>query len=47
MRQWENQPLAAAVQAGIAAFAAAYETEEPTVAMREFLAARKTRKRID
>jgi enoyl-CoA hydratase len=47
MRQWENQPLAAAVQAGIEAFAAAYGTDEPAVAMREFLAARKARKRTD
>jgi enoyl-CoA hydratase len=47
MRQWENQPLAAAVQAGIEAFAAAYETDEPAVAMREFLAAQKARKRRD
>ena len=47
MRQWENQTLAAAVQAGIGAFAAAYETDEPVVAMRGFLAARKARKRSD
>ena len=45
IRQWEALPLAAAVQAGIDAFAAAYHTDEPTVAMREFLAARKARKR--
>jgi enoyl-CoA hydratase/carnithine racemase len=45
MRQWEDLPLAAAVAAGIDAFAAAYETDEPTVAMREFLAAQKARKR--
>jgi enoyl-CoA hydratase len=45
MRQWENLPLAAAVEAGIAAFAAAYGTDEPVVAMRAFLAARKARKR--
>jgi len=44
IRQWEALPLAAAVQAGIDAFAAAYHTDEPTVAMREFLAARKARK---
>ncbi len=44
IRQWENLPLAAAIQAGIEAFAAAYETDEPTVAMREFLAAQKARK---
>jgi enoyl-CoA hydratase len=45
IRQWEELPLAAAVRAGISAFAAAYETDEPVVAMREFLAARKARKR--
>jgi enoyl-CoA hydratase len=45
MRQWERQPLAAAIEAGIDAFAAAYGTDEPAVAMREFLAARKALKR--
>jgi enoyl-CoA hydratase len=45
IRQWEDLPLAAAIQAGIEAFAAAYETEEPGVAMRDFLAGRKARKR--
>lgn len=44
MRQWEEQPLAAAVQAGVEAFAAAYETDEPVAAMREFLAAQRARK---
>jgi enoyl-CoA hydratase/carnithine racemase len=44
IRQWEDLPLAAAVQAGIGAFAEAYKTDEPGVAMREFLAAQKTRK---
>jgi enoyl-CoA hydratase/carnithine racemase len=44
IRQWEDLPLAAAVQAGIGAFAEAYKTNEPGVAMREFLAAQKTRK---
>ncbi len=43
IRQWEDLPLAAAIAAGIDAFAAAYETDEPAVAMREFLA-RKARK---
>jgi enoyl-CoA hydratase len=47
MGQWENQPLASAVQTGIEAFAAAYETDEPAVAMRKFLAARKARKSSD
>jgi enoyl-CoA hydratase len=45
MREWENQSLAAAVQTGIEAFAAAYRTDEPAVVMREFLAARKARSR--
>jgi enoyl-CoA hydratase len=44
MRQWEQLPLAAAVEAGIDAFAATYESDEPVAAMREFLAARKARK---
>ncbi len=45
IRQWEDLPLGAAVAAGIDAFAAAYDTDEPAAAMREFLAARKARKR--
>ena len=44
MRQWEDLPLAEAIAAGIGAFAAAYETDEPAVAMREFLATRGARK---
>jgi enoyl-CoA hydratase len=44
MRQWEELPLAAAVQAGVAAFAAAYETAEPAAAMRAFLAGRDARR---
>ena len=44
IRQWEDLPLSAAVQAGVAAFAAAYRTDEPAVAMRKFLAAQKARK---
>jgi enoyl-CoA hydratase/carnithine racemase len=47
IRQWEDLPLAAAVQAGIEAFAEAYRSDEPAIAMREFLLqqrARKTRK---
>jgi enoyl-CoA hydratase len=43
MRQWEDLPLSAAVQAGIEAFAAIYRTDAPAAAMREFLAARKAR----
>ena len=45
IRQWEDLPLSAAVQAGVATFAAAYRTDEPAVAMRKFLAAQKARKR--
>jgi enoyl-CoA hydratase len=45
MRQWEDLPLSAAVAAGIDAFAAAYESDEPATAMRDFLAGRPRRKR--
>ncbi len=45
MRQWEDLPLSAAVQAGIEAFAAAYRADAPPAAMREFLAAKKTRRK--
>jgi enoyl-CoA hydratase len=45
IRQWEDLPLSAAIAAGIDAFAAAYETDEPAAAMRDFLAARPGRKR--
>ena len=44
IRRWEDLPLAAAVQAGVEAFAAAYETGEPRTTMRQFLAARAARK---
>jgi len=44
IRSWEDLPLRAAVQAGIDAFAAAYETQEPREAMRDFLAAQAERK---
>jgi enoyl-CoA hydratase len=37
VRQWEDLPLSAAIAAGIEAFAAAYETDEPIAAMRAFL----------
>jgi len=47
MRQWEDLPLAAAVEAGINAFAAAYATDEPALTMRAFLAARKARIKRD
>jgi enoyl-CoA hydratase len=45
IRQWEDLPLSAAIAAGIEAFASAYKTDEPIVAMREFLAAQRARKR--
>ena len=44
IRRWEDLPLAAAVQAGVEAFAAAYETDEPGATMGKFLAAREARK---
>jgi len=44
IRQWEDLPLSDAITAGIDAFAAAYETDEPRTTMRKFLAAQKTRK---
>jgi len=45
IRRWEDLPLAAAVEAGIEAFAAAYASDEPRSIMREFLAARQARKK--
>jgi enoyl-CoA hydratase len=45
MRQWEDLPLSAAVQAGIKTFAVAYRTDAPAAAMREFLATRAARRR--
>lgn len=44
IRQWEDLPLSGAIAARIDAFAAAYETDEPRVTMRKFLAAQKARK---
>jgi len=44
IRQWEDLPLAGAIAAGIDAFADAYESDEPRVAMGRFLAAQKARK---
>jgi enoyl-CoA hydratase len=44
IRSWEDLPLRAAVQAGIDCFATAFETEEPVVAMRDFLAGQARRK---
>jgi enoyl-CoA hydratase/carnithine racemase len=45
IRQWEDLPLGAAIAAGIDTFAAAYDSDEPALAMREFLAARPRRER--
>jgi enoyl-CoA hydratase len=44
IRQWEDLPLSDAISAGIDAFGAAYETDEPRTTMRKFLAAQKARK---
>ena len=46
IRKWEELPLAAAVEAGVEAFAEAYAGDEPKIAMRKFLEAQKTRKRV-
>lgn len=43
IRQWEELSIAAAIAAGIDAFAAAYESDEPGAAMRDFLSARHRR----
>lgn len=44
IRQWEELPLHAAVQAGVDAFAEAWKSPEPKEAMAEFLAAQAARK---
>lgn len=44
IRSWEDLPLRAAVQAGIDSFVAAYETDEPRNAMRDFFSAQAARK---
>jgi enoyl-CoA hydratase len=41
IRQWEDLPLSAAIAAGIDAFAASYETDEPVTTMRAFLEAKR------
>jgi enoyl-CoA hydratase len=41
IRQWEDLPMSAAIAAGIDAFAASYETNEPITAMRAFLEAKR------
>jgi len=40
IRRWEELPLEAAIAAGVDAFAAAFETDEPTVAMAQWQAQR-------
>jgi enoyl-CoA hydratase len=45
IRAWEDLPLRAAVGAGIDAFAAAWESDEPRQEMTKFLAARAARRR--
>lgn len=44
IRRWEDLPMREAVQAGIDAFAAAWNTDEPTRMMNDFQAARAARK---
>jgi enoyl-CoA hydratase len=44
IRSWEDLPLRAAIAAGIVAFAAAYDTDEPQSKMRHFLNAQEARK---
>jgi enoyl-CoA hydratase/carnithine racemase len=44
IRSWEELPLRAAIAAGIDAFAAAYDTDEPQSKMRYFLKAQEERK---
>ena len=45
MRDWEEKPLGAAIDAGVDAFVAAWETDEPRRAMAEFMAAKRRRRR--
>jgi enoyl-CoA hydratase/carnithine racemase len=45
IRRWEDLPLSQAIEAGIEAFAAAFETAEPSEAMRAFQAARAARRK--
>jgi enoyl-CoA hydratase len=40
IRRWETLPLDAAIAAGVDAFASAFETDEPTTAMRDWRAGR-------
>ena len=47
IRQWEELPLDAAIEAGIESFARAYETDEPAVRTRQFLERRKPEGRAE
>ena len=47
IRAWEDLPVDQAVQRGIDAFAASWESDEPKQMMAEFLAARQQRRRAD
>ena len=44
IRSWEDLPLRAAIAAGLDAFAAAYDTDEPQTKMRKFLDGQSSRK---
>ena len=37
IRQWDTEPLAHAIEAGMRSFASAYETDEPRRLMQKFL----------
>jgi len=44
IRQWEDRPISEAIAAGITAFAASWNTDEPKRMMRAFLEEQKARK---
>jgi enoyl-CoA hydratase len=44
IRRWEDLPMKEAIAAGIEAFAAAFETDEPERSLADFLAAREARR---
>jgi enoyl-CoA hydratase/carnithine racemase len=46
IRLWEDMPLRAAIEAGVASFESAVQSGEPAAAMRDFLEHRKARKTI-
>jgi len=45
IRQWEDRPISEAIAAGIDAFAASWQTDEPKRMMRSFLVEQKARKK--